>query len=172
MVGAYHKLNQAKESFNKFTGSEATIICNTIEADVKLREGKFDLAKVKLQECLHSTWGKDNEVGSFCLERLADITAWPSSEWQFRWPVTYLGYAYKTNDNFALHKALLCLGDVFIINKDEKLLQICTCWHWKDYTDGHPSQPSTMHDPSRRSCKRTRTYIKGNFLVADSPATV
>jgi hypothetical protein len=54
------------------------------------------------------------------LERLADITAWPSLEWQFRWPVTYLGYAYKTKDKLALHKALLCLGDVFIVNTDEK----------------------------------------------------
>jgi hypothetical protein len=54
------------------------------------------------------------------LERLADITAWPSLEWQFRWPVTYLGYAYKTKNNFALHKALLCLGDVFFIKKDGK----------------------------------------------------
>ncbi|KAJ7801402.1 hypothetical protein B0H14DRAFT_2895767, partial [Mycena olivaceomarginata] len=77
------------------------------EADIELREKKFDLAKIRFRECLHSTWGIDNEVESFCLERLADITAWPSSEWQFRWPVTYLGYAYKTKDNFALHKALL-----------------------------------------------------------------
>jgi hypothetical protein len=78
------------------------------------------LAKITFQECLHSIWGTENQVESFCFERLADITAWPSSEWQFRWPVTYLGYAYKTKDNFALHKAILCLGDVFIINKDGK----------------------------------------------------
>jgi hypothetical protein len=31
-----------------------------------------------------------------------------------------LGYAYKTKDKLALHKALLFLGDVFIINKDGK----------------------------------------------------
>jgi hypothetical protein len=34
--------------------------------------------------------------------------------------VTYLAYAYKIKDKLALHKALLCLGDVFIINKDGK----------------------------------------------------
>ncbi|KAJ7333393.1 hypothetical protein DFH08DRAFT_1021040 [Mycena albidolilacea] len=116
----YHKLNQAKEIFNKSACSSEIMYCNTIEADIELREKKFDLAKIRFQECLHSTWGVDNEVESLCLERLADITAWPSSEWQFRWPVTYLGYAYKTKDNFALHKALLYLGDVFIINKDGK----------------------------------------------------
>ncbi|KAJ7719374.1 hypothetical protein B0H14DRAFT_3170647, partial [Mycena olivaceomarginata] len=132
MRDVYHKLNQAKEIFNKFAGSKAIIYCNMTEADIELREKKFDLAKIRFQECLHSTWGSDNELELFCLERLADITAWPSLEWQFRWPVTYLGYAYKTKDNFALHKALLCLGDVFIINKDGKLLKICTCWCWKD----------------------------------------
>ncbi|KAJ7838030.1 hypothetical protein B0H14DRAFT_2790306, partial [Mycena olivaceomarginata] len=115
-----HKLNQVKEIFNRLPHSGAMIHCDIVEADIELREKKFDLAKITFQECLHSIWGTDNEVESFCLERLANITAWPSSEWQFRWPVTYLGYAYKTNDNFALHKALLCLGDVFIINKDGK----------------------------------------------------
>ncbi|KAJ7770322.1 hypothetical protein B0H14DRAFT_3590794 [Mycena olivaceomarginata] len=120
MRDVYHKLNQAKEIFNKFARSREIIYCNTIEADIELRENKFDLAKIRFWECLHSTWGIDNEVKSLCLERLADITSWPSSEWQFRWPVTYLGYAYKTKDNFPLHKALLCLGDVFIINKDGK----------------------------------------------------
>ncbi|KAJ7860825.1 hypothetical protein B0H14DRAFT_3134754 [Mycena olivaceomarginata] len=115
----YHKLNQAKEIFNKFAGPREIIYCNMTEADIELREKKFDLAKIRFQECLHSTWGTDNEVESFCLERLANITAWPSSEWQLRWPVTYLGYAYKTKDKLALQKALLCLGDVFIINKDQ-----------------------------------------------------
>ncbi|KAJ7349728.1 hypothetical protein DFH08DRAFT_935707 [Mycena albidolilacea] len=120
MRDVYHKLNQAKEIYNRLPHSETRISCDIVEADIELRDKKFDLAKITFQKCLHFIWGTDHEVESFCLERLANITAWPSSEWQFRWPVTYLGYAYKTNDNFALHKALLCLGDVFIINKDGK----------------------------------------------------
>ncbi|KAJ7866266.1 hypothetical protein B0H14DRAFT_2573536 [Mycena olivaceomarginata] len=117
---AYHKLNQAKEIFNQLIHSKEIFACGMVEANIELREKKFDLAKITFQECLHSIRGTDNEVESLCLESLADITAWPSAEWQFRWPVTYLGYAYKTKDNFKLHKALLCLGDVFIINKDGK----------------------------------------------------
>jgi tetratricopeptide (TPR) repeat protein len=113
-------LNQAKEIFNQFENPSENIYCNVTEADIELREKKFDLAKIRFRECLHSTWGTDNEVESFCFERLADITAWPTSEWESRWPVTYLGYAYKIKDKLALHKALLCLGDVFIINKDGK----------------------------------------------------
>jgi tetratricopeptide (TPR) repeat protein len=87
MQDVYHKLNQAKEIFNKLAGSGEIIYCNMIEADIELREKKFDLAKIRFQECLHSNW-PDIETELFCLERLADITAWPSSEWQFRWPVT------------------------------------------------------------------------------------
>jgi tetratricopeptide (TPR) repeat protein len=120
MQDVYNKLNQVKEIYNKFASPTEIIYYNATEADIELREKKFDLAKIRFRECLHSSWGTDSEVESFCLERLADITAWPSSEWQFRWPVTYLGYAYKTKDNFTLQKALLCLGDVFIINKDGK----------------------------------------------------
>ncbi|KAJ7351565.1 hypothetical protein DFH08DRAFT_935169 [Mycena albidolilacea] len=119
MQDVYNKLNQVKEIHKKFA-SPTEIIYNVTEAEIELREKKFDLAKARFRECLNSTWGTENEVESFCLGRLADITAWPRSEWQFRWPVTYLGYAYKTKDNFALYKALLCLGDVFIINKDGK----------------------------------------------------
>ncbi|KAJ7849420.1 hypothetical protein B0H14DRAFT_3138001, partial [Mycena olivaceomarginata] len=120
MQDIYNKLNQVKEIYSKHANPAEILYCNMIEADIDLREKKFDLAKIRFQECLHSTWGPDIETESFCLERLGDITAWPSSEWQFRWPVTYLGYAYKTKQNFALHKALLCLGDVFIVNKDGK----------------------------------------------------
>jgi hypothetical protein len=32
--------------------------------------------------------------------------------------VIYFGYAYKSNDTLALHKALLFLGDVFITNEE------------------------------------------------------
>jgi hypothetical protein len=89
-------------------------------ADIELRERKFDLAKVRFQECLHSARGTNNRVELFCWERLADIRAWATSEWQPTWPVIYLGYAYRRKDKLALHKALLCLGDMLIVNKDKK----------------------------------------------------
>jgi hypothetical protein len=120
MRDVYQKLNQAKEIFNKFAGSNEIIYCDAIEAEIKLREKKFDLAKIRFWECLHSAREIDKEVESFCLERLADITAWPSSEWHTRWPVIYCGHAYKTKDKLALHKALLFLGDMFLATKDDE----------------------------------------------------
>jgi hypothetical protein len=112
------KLNKAKTILNKYTSMGDSIYIRMIEASIELREEKFDMAKAKLQECIHL--GTENQVESFCLERLADVKAWPSSEWQFKWPVIYCGSAYKSKDKLALHKALLFLGDVFIVTKDDE----------------------------------------------------
>jgi hypothetical protein len=90
------------------------------EADLELREEKFDFAKVKFLECLNSSWGADYQAESFCLGRLADIRAWPASEWHTRWPVMYCGRAYTSKDKFELHKALVFLGDVFLATKDDE----------------------------------------------------
>ncbi|KAJ7895166.1 hypothetical protein B0H14DRAFT_2558744 [Mycena olivaceomarginata] len=116
----YDKLNQAKKIFSDFAYPREIIACNMFIADIELRERKFDLAKIKFQECLHSARGTNNRVELFCWERLADIRAWATSEWQPTWPVIYLGYAYRRKDKLALHKALLCLGDMLIVNKDKK----------------------------------------------------
>jgi tetratricopeptide (TPR) repeat protein len=111
----YHKLNQVRKIFSTRTALEI-VSCNMTQADLELREKKFDTAKSKFLE----SGGRDNESESFRLERLADIRAWPTSTWQFRWPVIYCAYAYKSKEKVALHKALLFLGDVFIANKDEE----------------------------------------------------
>jgi hypothetical protein len=76
-------LNKARDIFTSHLYAKEVIFCSIVEADIELREEKFDVAKLKFKECLHSNWGSDIEVQSFCLERLADIRAWPTSEWQF-----------------------------------------------------------------------------------------
>ncbi|KAJ7798161.1 hypothetical protein B0H14DRAFT_3545938 [Mycena olivaceomarginata] len=119
----YHKLNQAKDIFNNYISLRQSLYLSMYEADVELREEKYDSAQVKFQECLRLICGKDNQAESFCLERLANITAWPILEWPSRWPVTYLGYSYKTKDKLAFHKALICLGDMFVVNRDGKTAQ-------------------------------------------------
>jgi tetratricopeptide (TPR) repeat protein len=120
----YHKLNQARKIFSTGTAFSLYIaLCNTYivyfnitQADLELREKKFDTAKGKFLK----SGGRDNQIESFCLERLADIRAWPASTWQSRWPVIYCAHAYKSKEKVALHKALLFLGDVFIADKDEE----------------------------------------------------
>jgi tetratricopeptide (TPR) repeat protein len=115
----YHKLNLAKNIFSTSLFPRESIFCSMLTADIELREEKFDLEKLRFQDCLHSMGRTDNEIESFCLDRLADIRAWPISAWQSRWPVIYCVHAYKSNNTLALHKALLGLGDVFSTNKED-----------------------------------------------------
>ncbi|KAJ7330412.1 hypothetical protein DFH08DRAFT_940328 [Mycena albidolilacea] len=117
---ASQSLNQAKIFLSTSTLPRVGIYCRMVEADIELTEEKFDIAKVKFIECLTSLCGQDNEIELSCLGRLADIRAWPASEWHPQWPVMYCGGAYKTKDKLELHKALLFLGDVFLATKDDE----------------------------------------------------
>ncbi|KAJ7886832.1 hypothetical protein B0H14DRAFT_1295912 [Mycena olivaceomarginata] len=116
---AYQWLNQARELLSSYKSQRGIILCDMFQAEIELREEKLDLARNQFEKCLHSAWGIDNEAESICLEMLADVKAWSTSEWQSKWPVIYCGYAYKSKDKLALHKALLFLGDTFI-NKDKE----------------------------------------------------
>ncbi|KAJ7302385.1 hypothetical protein DFH08DRAFT_826711 [Mycena albidolilacea] len=115
----YQNLNKAKDilRYNHLWGIP---ICDMIQADMELRGEKFDLARVKFQECLHSAWGIDNATESFCLEGLANIKAWHAIRPQYMWPVIYVGHAHKSKSKLGLHKGLLFLGDVFIAHNDEE----------------------------------------------------
>jgi tetratricopeptide (TPR) repeat protein len=114
--GIYQKLNKAKDIFRSYAHVPEIVFCDMCQADMELREKKFEMAKSKFLK----SGGIDNQVRSFCFEKLADIRAWPISEGQFKWPVIYCGDSYKSKDKLALHKALLFLGDVFTANKDKK----------------------------------------------------
>ncbi|KAJ7885238.1 hypothetical protein B0H13DRAFT_1889659 [Mycena leptocephala] len=115
----YQNLDKANEIFSDFNDQISIINCEVVQAAMHLREEKFALAKVKLQQCFRSAWGRNNQAVSYCLETLANIKAWQAIGPQFRWPVVYLAYAHKTKVKLALHKALLFMGDVFIFNEDE-----------------------------------------------------
>jgi tetratricopeptide (TPR) repeat protein len=117
---ASHNLNQAKYILSTSMVPRANIHYHMVEAEIELTEEKFEIARVKFKESLTSLGGKDNEVELFCLGRLADIRAWPASEWYLRWPVIYCGHAYKYKDKLELHEALLFLGDVFLATKDDE----------------------------------------------------
>ncbi|KAJ7131102.1 hypothetical protein C8R44DRAFT_731370 [Mycena epipterygia] len=94
--------------------------CETILADLYLREGEEMVAKTLFQQCLNYVWGNDNEAISYCLERLADIGRWTSTKDDLlsRWPAIYLGHAQKTEEKMAVYKALRFLGDVFLSEGD------------------------------------------------------
>ncbi|KAJ7829205.1 hypothetical protein B0H14DRAFT_2594246 [Mycena olivaceomarginata] len=83
---------------------------------MELRAGNFDIAKVEFLQCFRS--GR-HEVKSFCLERLADMESWHVTTWDWRWPVIYLVDSVNSKQKLALHKALLFLGDLFLVMENE-----------------------------------------------------
>ncbi|KAF8196226.1 hypothetical protein K438DRAFT_1760403 [Mycena galopus ATCC 62051] len=114
----YHNLKTAKGIFGRET-AHAIIFCDFTQASIEQKEGKFDLAEVKFQECLSLSWGKDSQGVAFCLEQLANIQAWPARKRHPKWAIIYLGFAWKSKEKLGLHKALLFLGDVHIAHNDK-----------------------------------------------------
>jgi ABC-type transport system involved in cytochrome c biogenesis ATPase subunit len=94
--------------------------CKIILGDLELREGDTPSAKALLQQSLKSCWGRDNELMSFILERLANRNLWQVVECTFTWPVVYLGHANRSKEKLGVHKALLFLGDVFIVQGNDE----------------------------------------------------
>jgi hypothetical protein len=116
----YTNLEQAKIIFS-IQFPVGVTYCETILADLALGERNTLLASTLFQKCLNSDWGMENQILSFCLERLADTARWETvaTGWSYRWPVIYLAHAKKAKEKLALHKALLLLGDVFISHNAE-----------------------------------------------------
>ncbi|KAJ7789043.1 hypothetical protein B0H14DRAFT_2627662 [Mycena olivaceomarginata] len=137
----YQKLKQAKDIARKYDPSMMDY-CSTSQAVLDLRERKFDIAKDEFQKSGRT----DIQVVSSRLENLANIRAWPTSDWPARWPVIYCGYAYKLKDRLGVHKALLFLGDVFVAHKDEETATnlYMVALEGFTYMDVHRSQAECM----------------------------
>ncbi|KAF8196241.1 hypothetical protein K438DRAFT_1760418 [Mycena galopus ATCC 62051] len=113
-----HKLKTAQEILRR--GDVHNIILGEIaQAIMEHREEKFHSAEEKFKECISLSWGQGSERASFCLEKLANIKAWPASKRHHKWAIIFLGFASKSRERLALHKALLFLGDVFIAHNDD-----------------------------------------------------
>ncbi|KAJ7936918.1 hypothetical protein B0H13DRAFT_1852980 [Mycena leptocephala] len=113
------KLNEATTIFSTMKYSYGITCCKLILADVKLREGDTQSAMTLFRQCLNSTWGRDIELVSHILERLADRTQWQALQCTFTWPVVHLGHAQQSKQKLAVHKALLFIGDVFVAEGDD-----------------------------------------------------
>jgi tetratricopeptide (TPR) repeat protein len=112
-------LNEATRIFSTLDHFRGGVLCNMVLADLKLREGDIISAKPLFENVLHLTRGRQNEVISFALERLADRSRWKLKEYTATWPTVYLGHAQQSKRKLDLHKALFFLGDVFISQGDD-----------------------------------------------------
>ncbi|KAJ7146642.1 hypothetical protein C8R44DRAFT_845702 [Mycena epipterygia] len=111
----HQNLDNAREIFTAIGSPFGLIYCDILLGELTLLENKTDTAKLIFQKCFNSLWQNDSHSAISCLERLADISQWPASdfEWTSRWTVVYLVYAEEKQNKRALHKALQFLGDIF-----------------------------------------------------------
>ncbi|KAJ7451380.1 hypothetical protein FB451DRAFT_1186314 [Mycena latifolia] len=124
-------------SIDVVTGKPAAEVCFNLDkakeiftaivelASLTLRERNIPEAKTLFQDSLNSQWGKDTDAVTRALERLANVSCWPSDEikWSSRWAVVYLAYAKKVQRKVHLYKALQFQGDGFMLLGDEDTAQ-------------------------------------------------
>jgi tetratricopeptide (TPR) repeat protein len=114
-------LRKAEMLFKSIEYSIGVGYCQTIVADLSLRNGDPSTANDLFQQCLNKFWGKNVDAVSYCLERLADGRRWmvDNFAWRSTWTIVYLAHAQKSKENLHLHNALLFLGDIFLALGDE-----------------------------------------------------
>ncbi|KAJ7880648.1 hypothetical protein B0H13DRAFT_2541327 [Mycena leptocephala] len=104
---------EAKAKFKEVGYTRLLDWCDTILADLDLREGNILPAKETFQETLKSSRGKDEELVTYCLDRLGDGRHWGNQDMS-TWTTVFFIHALKTKYNLPIHKALQFLADVFL----------------------------------------------------------
>ncbi|KAJ7774020.1 hypothetical protein B0H16DRAFT_1684947 [Mycena metata] len=111
------KIDASQVIFGPSNHALLTIACDTIQADLNLREG--DLSSTLFCKCLRLGWGKYCDTVTYCLERLADINRWERCYHPTSWTAVFLAHSLKAKEQLGIHKALQFMGDVFLEENDE-----------------------------------------------------
>ncbi|KAJ7849036.1 hypothetical protein B0H13DRAFT_2403520 [Mycena leptocephala] len=93
-------------------------MCDTILADLHLREGSSLAEKTMLVRCYKASL-EYSGIQTYCLERLGDASCWGGSEQMSGWTTAFLVHALKRKEKLGTYKALQFLGDVFLSQNDE-----------------------------------------------------
>ncbi|KAJ7742724.1 hypothetical protein DFH07DRAFT_925515 [Mycena maculata] len=110
-------LKTAKHIFSTVVPVPLLVLyCDTGIADLALREGNLRCAQSQFAKCFALSCNLQAiDASLFCLERLADHHhRMDSLTDTLQWAAVFLALSYKTNNKLALHKALQCLGNVFV----------------------------------------------------------
>ncbi|KAJ7797078.1 hypothetical protein B0H13DRAFT_2392348 [Mycena leptocephala] len=111
--GVYEK---AREIFNTRNLVTEVVMCDTILADLYLREGNFLPAKTLFESCLKSSF-RQPEIMSYCLERLGDASCWNAHV--SSWTTIFFVHSVRRKEKLGICKALQFLGDAFLAQDDE-----------------------------------------------------
>jgi tetratricopeptide (TPR) repeat protein len=108
----------ARKQFSTMGHINQVLMCETILADLYLREGNVLAAESLLQKCIRLTL-TEHQIISYCLERLGDISRWKLPHCASCWTTVYFIHSLKFKEKLGIHKALRFLGDIFLASDDE-----------------------------------------------------
>ncbi|KAJ7874595.1 hypothetical protein B0H13DRAFT_1894498 [Mycena leptocephala] len=111
--GVYEK---AREIFSTRNLVTEVVMCDTMLADLSLREANFLTAKTLFESCLKSSFTRPDMM-SYCYERLGDPSCWSADV--SNWTTVFLVHSVQRREKLGIHKALQFLGDAFLAQDDE-----------------------------------------------------
>ncbi|KAJ7888456.1 hypothetical protein B0H13DRAFT_1888406 [Mycena leptocephala] len=121
MIGApqddvQRSCDTARKIFN-FIAKEM-IMCDTILADLYLREENLLAAQTIFERCIKLSL-RSSEITTYCLERLGDASCWGALDGMSSWTTVFLVNSLKRKEKLGIYKALRSLGDIFLAQHDE-----------------------------------------------------
>jgi tetratricopeptide (TPR) repeat protein len=109
-------IDHAQSIFEMFGLKPWMTACDTILAALCVRENDLPTAKLLFEKCLKLHL--DNEIKSFCLEWLGDVSRWGAFHSTVRWTTIFLVHSLQSKKNLEVHKAIQFFGDLFLTQGD------------------------------------------------------
>ncbi|KAJ7290324.1 hypothetical protein C8J57DRAFT_1275703 [Mycena rebaudengoi] len=116
-------LDRARDQFRACGWySMGATYCDEAQAHVYLHQGNIQAAKDMFHACFWKFHKPTNSEGIInCGEQLADLgNHLHNTQTTLQWTAVFLASALKFENQLATMKALRCLGDIFLIQGDEK----------------------------------------------------
>ncbi|KAJ7061589.1 hypothetical protein C8F01DRAFT_1230838, partial [Mycena amicta] len=111
---------EVQSAFTMVKHPRGGTFCNVFLAFVDICDGYKHKACVALEKVLAENRTIDQEVTMLVLNKLADPDyGMNNTLTTFGWALVLLGSALKGQNKIAIHHALRCLGDIFIVFQDE-----------------------------------------------------
>jgi tetratricopeptide (TPR) repeat protein len=109
---------KARELFSTHNRVTDIVMCDTILADLYLREGNLLPAKTLFESCLKQSITQPKMM-SYCLEQLGNVSYWGCPNRMSSWTTVFLVHSVQRQETLGIHKALQFLGDAFLAQDDE-----------------------------------------------------
>ncbi|KAK7042660.1 ATPase-AAA-core domain-containing protein [Favolaschia claudopus] len=119
-------LHTSREIFDRLDRNGGMLTCDMVEAELNLKRGRVEWAKLRFKQILKVAWEQDVEAKSYCLERLGNPKLWPSSDECSTLTVVYLSHAMHCKLKSEVCKALLFLGDTFVAENEDPAMTLYT----------------------------------------------